>query len=186
MKHLVFVSLTIISFNLGLGGLSSVAWGQQEEAIPGQNVSFEFSGQLGNVLPNQVPGVTEITPQWGVRTGFRTSKKGFVEVGGTAGKGSGVSWSDLSLSLRMDIPVETIMGFTYLGGDLISYEAPSHGARKFFGGGHVGGGVMSLVGDAIWFRADMKFNINPGTSLFIGAGFMLRFGGGSGSGESGS
>ena len=49
-------------------------------------------------------------------------------------------------------------------------------------GGHVGGGFTAHLGDLLWFRADMKFNLNPGTALYIGFGFEWRQQGGNDAG----
>jgi hypothetical protein len=139
------------------------------------NSPFELGGQIGNILPNQVPSVTEIHPQWGLRTGFGFGGSGTSEFGLTAGKGNGVDWKQLSASLRLDMPIEELVGIVYIGLDMTMYETTSK-AQTILGGGHVGGGVMSLISKDLWFRADMKFNVNPGTSLFIGGGFLFRFG----------
>lgn len=146
-----------------------------------KDVKWEFGAHIGNILPNQVPGVTEIAPQWGLRGGYRLGPIAVAEVGGIAGKGEGVEWTNIHASIRFGVPIETLMGTFFLGGDVHSYE-PEGKKRKTFGGGHVGGGIMSLIADRLWFRADMKFNINPGTSLYIGAGLMFRLGPDSGSG----
>lgn len=162
-------------FFLILLSYSSVLWAQDEENVP-FNANYELGAQIGSLLPNQVPGASEIQPQWGLRMGFGMGGAGTTEFTANAGNGEGVSWKQLSFSFRMDMPIEEFVGIVYVGGDMIIYETLTQ-EQKIFGGGHVGGGVMSVISRDLWFRVDMKFNVNPGTSLFIGGGFTFRFGG---------
>ncbi|MBX7231694.1 MAG: hypothetical protein K1X29_06375 [Bdellovibrionales bacterium] len=173
----------------------SISYAQEESNIKkdelGQNVSWELNGHLGNLLPNQIEGVTEITGLGGIRSGFRTGQNSFAEMGFMAGNGNNVKWKNLDFSLRMDVPIESMVAFAYIGPDLTYYQAAdtsnSSGmtSPKLTFGGHAGGGIQTLIGGITWFRADMKFSVSPGTSLYIGFGFSFRFpGGGSGSGKS--
>ena len=184
-NSLIRVCTTLI---LGLTPLISLAQNPEADAgstIDDSNIGWEVGFHIGNVLPNQIDGVDEIFPQWGLRSGFRIAPNGFAEFGGTAGKGEGVEWSNLHVSLRLGLPIENLLGIVYLGGDVTYFKGIGR-AKKMFGGGQVGGGLMSLIADAVWFRFDMKFNVNPGTSMYIGAGFMFRFPGGGGGGGSGN
>lgn len=135
---------------------------------------FETGLFIGNVLPNQVPGMTEIHPQGGLRTGWSEGNGG-VELSLATGKGEGVEWGDASLSLRMDIPVDVYIAMAYIGIDYIRYQGVNE-ELKSFGGGHVGGALLVPLGGPAGFRFDMKFNVNPGTSLLIAAGLVLTFG----------
>ncbi|MCB0389876.1 MAG: hypothetical protein KDD58_01225 [Bdellovibrionales bacterium] len=167
MKSFLVIFLYIFCF-------TQVLWAQNNENDP-YNASYEFGAQIGNVLPNQVPGASEIQPQWGLRMGFGIGGAGTIEFTANAGNGEGVKWKQLSVSARMDMAIEELVGIVYIGGDVTNYETLTQEAKSF-GGGHVGGGVLSIISRDLWFRLDMKFNINPGTSLFIGGGFTFRFG----------
>ena len=169
------MKILIILFTL----IPSIGFAQDPSAEPSgsMNAGFEMGAHIGNILPNQVDGVSEIHPQWGLRTGFGLGGDTTCEIGGTAGKGNGADWTQASASLRVDMPIEHLVGVVFLGLDVTRFEGVGR-PKKIFGGGHVGGGVMTLLSRNLWFRADMKFNINPGTSLYIGGGFLLRFGGG--------
>lgn len=140
----------------------------------GANVGFEVGAHLGNLLPNQVAGLTEITGLGGVRAGYRLGPMGFLEGGVVTGKGNGAEFTNAHISLRMDIPVENIVGTAFIGPDITYYKGEGQ-SKKLLGGGHVGGGVMALLGGTVWFRSDMKFTVNPGTSLYIGFGIVFRF-----------
>ena len=146
----------------------------------GKDVQTEFGLHLGNLLPAQINGVTEIMPLWGFRGGYRVGDA-FLESGFIGGNARGAEWINVHLSLRGDFPIEGLVGTVYAGGDGTQFKGVNT-EKKIFGGGHLGGGVMAQVSTNIWFRADMKLNINPGTSLYIGFGFDFRFkGSGNGS-----
>ncbi|MCB0363565.1 MAG: hypothetical protein KDD35_12635 [Bdellovibrionales bacterium] len=154
------------------------AWAQGRplEGDVSKDINSEFGFHLGNLLPAQIEGVTEIMPQWGVRGGYRF-RDAFVETGLIAGNARGAEWANLHLSLRGDFPIEGLVGTVFIGIDGTQYKGAGNQA-KVFGGGHLGGGVMAEVSPTVWFRADMKLNVNPGTSLYIGCGFVFRFKGG--------
>lgn len=164
-------------------GLISVAQAQPDEgdledggkkAEAGSNVGIEAGFFLGNLLPNQVAGVTEITGVGGVRGGYRMGKTSFAEGALAMGNGYGAEWKNVSVSLRMDIPVETLVGFVYGGPDIYYYKGATSSSNRMIFGGHVGGGIQALISGDVWFRADMKFGMSPGTSLLINAGFVFR------------
>lgn len=155
--------------------LSKGASGQQTGFDPtGANVVYEFTPSGGQILPHQVPGMTEIIGLGGARFGFRMAPRVFFESGFLSGNGEGVEYRNFFGSVRVDIPIETLVGVVFLGGDALNYR----GVRKdlkTFGGGHVGGGVQALLGGNVWFRSNMKFNINPGTAMIIDFGLSFRF-----------
>ena len=158
-----------------------VSFGQEGDQPELLNAAFEAGPFIGNLLPNQIDGVTEIHPQWGWWTGFGLGGAGTAEINITSGNGNGVEWSSLSTSLRMDVPIENLIGIVYIGAN-VSYYKGVDMPKKLFGGGHVGGGVMTPLSKLLYFRADMKFHVNPGTSLLIMGGFLFRFPGGEGGG----
>lgn len=139
----------------------------------GQNVAWEWGVHGGNLLPNQIPGLTEITGLGGVRGGYRIAQGGFLESGIATGSGYGASWTNLHLAARMEIPVETLVGHVFAGFDAIYYQGAGRD-EKLFGGGHVGGGIQAQLGGTVWFRSNMKFTVNPGTSMYIDFGIMFR------------
>jgi hypothetical protein len=146
------------------------------EDNPDSKVLYEFGVHIGDLLPNQIPGVTEILGLGGVRGGFRIAPLTYCEGGFLMGNGSGVEWKNAHLDVRMDIPVENLIGFAGLGVDTVYYKGADQGSHVVFGG-HAGGGIMALMTGNLWFRGDMKFSFNPGTALYVGAGFVFRFGG---------
>lgn len=175
LRHL-WPFLLVTSTALMLG----TAHAQQPAQDENSQISSEFGFHLGKLLPAQIEGVTEIMPLWGLRGGFRFGQ-GFMEFGGIGGNAYGAEWANLHVSLRADMPIEGLVGILYLGGDVTQFKGAGM-ESKVFGGGHVGGGVYIKISPTVWFRSDMKFNVNPGTSLYIGFGFVFRLGGTSTSG----
>jgi hypothetical protein len=153
------------------------------ESSSGGDARYELGFHLGNLLPNQIEGVTEIMGIGGGRMGFRLSPGTYFEGGMIAGNGEGAQWKNAHLDLRMDTPVESLVAIAYIGGDTVIFKGADHGQKLVFGG-HAGGGIQAHMGGVAWFRGDMKFGFGPGTSLYIGFGVVLRMGGGgSGSGS---
>lgn len=148
---------------------------EDQEEIPGASGQYEAGFHLGNLLPNQIDGVTEIIGLGGVRAGYRLGKTSFVETGLIMGNGSGAKWKNYHIDIRLDLPIEGMLALAYVGADSVLYEGRGQSSQLIFGG-HAGGGIMAHISGIAWFRADMKFGISPGTSLYIGAGLEFRFG----------
>ncbi|USN46354.1 MAG: hypothetical protein H6626_09005 [Pseudobdellovibrionaceae bacterium] len=138
-------------------------------------IGFELGAHAGVFLPDQVEYVTEIMSMWGMRMSWATKRGPFVELGGMVGHDEGVDWQNLSLSYRINYPLEEMLGLFYIGADAHRYLGTSQTDWKIFGGGHMGGGIMAQIGEPLWFRADMKFNVNPGVSMYFGFGFVFRY-----------
>tara|TARA_B100000749_G_C18450166_1_gene476219 strand:+ start:56654 stop:57175 length:522 start_codon:yes stop_codon:yes gene_type:complete len=144
---------------------------QSESALLQELDGYEFGFHMGRLLPNQIDGATEIIPLWGLRGGIGwggvTTEFGYI-----GGNGEGVKWNDVHISARANIPVETLVGHVYIGIDLIDYQG-ANGEEITRGSGHVGGGILNRIAPGVWFRGDMKFNVNPGTSMYLGFGFTI-------------
>jgi hypothetical protein len=112
-------------------------------------------------------------------------KLAYAEFGSLFGHSKGVDWKGAFVDLRMDIPIETMTAFTYVGMDFTRYSTETHETSNE-GGGHVGGGLMSLIGGSSWVRFDMKLNSKPGTSLYFALGLVFDFDGFGGGGGAAS
>ena len=145
------------------------------DAVPGANAQYEAGFHLGNLLPNQIGGVTEIMGLGGVRAGYRLGKTSYVETGLIMGNGSDAQWKNYHLDIRLDLPIEGLVALAYVGADSVYYKGRGQTDKLIFGG-HAGGGIKMHLSGIAWFRADMKFGFSPGTSLYIGAGLEFRFG----------
>ena len=169
-------------------GTACAATAQKEEGnddTTGRNTRYEIGAHLGNLLPNQIEGVTEILGLGGVRAGTRIGNMSFAEAGLIMGNGSGVQWKNAHVDARIDIPVENLVALAYVGIDAYYYKVGSNSAKAAFGG-HAGGGIHALITGSIWVRGDMKFSFSPGTSLYVGFGIEFRFpDGGAGGGGPG-
>lgn len=141
----------------------------------GSDAPFELGVHIGSLLPNQIDGVTEIMGLGGARMGFRLAPGQYAEFGFITGNGSGQEWKNVHADLRMDIPVENLVGVAFVGADTTYFKPIDEGTRIIFGG-HVGGGLQTHLSGSAWFRGDMKFSFSPGTTLYIGFGLEWRLG----------
>lgn len=176
-------------FHLGLLLFSCALWAAEEgspggERAAGTNARYELGAHVGNLLPNHIDGVTEILGLGGFRGAMRIAPLTYAEAGMILGNGNGVEWKNVHVDVRMDIPVENLVGVAYVGFDTLYYKGNDGETRTGFGG-HAGGGIQALLSGALWVRGDMKFGFSPGTSLYVGFGLVFRFGGGASSGSNG-
>jgi hypothetical protein len=176
LLHLVlFSTLSSTAFAQPAG--DNGGGGDQAATAPGADAQYEGGFHLGNLLPNQIPGLTEIIGLGGARVAYRLAPLTYAEAGLIMGNGEGAEWKNTTLDIRMDIPVENLVGIATIGGDMVYYKGAGHSTRMIFGG-HAGAGIMMPISGFAWFRSDMKFSISPGTSLYIGFGLVFRLGSG--------
>ena len=146
----------------------------------------EASFVCGNFLPNQIEGITELMPLCGGRYGMRLSPKTFLEPQILAGAARAQRYILGSVSFRTDVQFDDLIGSIYAGGDIhyatspiFDVDPPSETTKLYFGA-HVGGAIWAELADNLFFRTDLQFGLNPGTWLFIGFSFVLRFSPGGG------
>jgi len=144
----------------------------QEKPSETSSQGFEYGLHIGKLLPNDISGITEIIPLWGARLGHSWSRY-HLEAGYMSGSDLGVEWSNAHFGLRLDLPIEQLVGFVTFGADLQRYK-PLNESTSVTSGGYFGGGILSKIDPDIWFRIDMKFNVKPGTSMYFGLGIMIR------------
>ena len=176
MKKILMSMTFVILVNLPSVLCLAQAEGEGTTLPPREGMTFGLF--LGNLLPNQVgdeEDVTEIQPQGGMRFGW-VNNGGGVDLGISSGKAEGVEWGNVSLSMKMEAPIDTNYALVYVGVDVTRFQ-PSGKDMSTVGGGHVGGGLLVPMGGSLGFRLDMKFNVNPGTSLLISAGLSFLLGG---------
>jgi hypothetical protein len=169
----VFAILAGLALIFGSGPALAQAEGEPAGGEKSSPV-FEAGVQVGRLLPNQIGGVTEIMGLGGVLMAVRLNPGSYIEGGILMGNGEGQEWKNIFASVRMDIPVENLLAFANIGADNYYYKGRGTGQKLAFGG-HAGGGIMAHLTGTTWFRGDMKFSFNPGTSLYFGFGFMWRF-----------
>ncbi len=141
----------------------------------------------GRALPHGISSADDIFTLWGVRYSQpfgRTDKGGggaFVDFGFIGGNGSDVHWGGLSVDVSLQAPFETLIGSVGLGVDVTQYSSDTQSTKVVFGE-HFLGSVMSRIGGESYLRFDMKFNSQPGTTVFFGLGVVFGFDEGSGGG----
>ncbi len=174
MNRTAAILIWFVCFSWGGTALAQPAKAGEEAGAGGEkDPVFEMGVHVGNLLPNQINGVSEIMGLGGARMAIRLNSGSYFETGFITGNGEGQEWKNIHAGIRMDIPVETLMSFAYIGADNYYYKGPNTGQKLVFGG-HAGGGVMVHLTGSAWFRTDMKFAFSPGTSLYFGFGFQWR------------
>jgi hypothetical protein len=133
----------------------------------------QVGGGYGFVLPNGVDGANEIFAMWTGYYAMPIGSKGqsHWEFGGVYSDDEGVEWMGAYARARMNIPIETLVGIAFIGLDYSDYSAPTGSDTAM--GGHLGGGLMSLIGSGTYARFDMKLNSKPGTSLYFNLGIVF-------------
>lgn len=177
MKPLLFVTLMTSAMGAGFDSFGQAQNQQDDDSASAESARGNYEGSLliGSLLPNQISGVTEIMGLGGVRAGMRLGPSSWAETALVTGNGSGQSWQNLGADVRMDIPVENLVGVAFVGLDITQFQGPNSSTTFNFGG-HVGGGMQGHLGGDFWARADMKFGFSPGVSLTISLGLVWRFG----------
>lgn len=154
---------------------NSAAFAQTEEKGDGagSKSTMDFGLTVGNILPNQIDGMTEITGLGGFHGAYRLNSFSFLEARYLGGNGSGASWQNVAMSGRYEMSVDAFVAAALVGLD-VNYYGGNGASKQFTLGGHAGGAILSQIGGSTWLRADMNFQVKPGTSLFIGIGLMFR------------
>ena len=169
IKHIAILLLVCLSHPL----MAQPAEGGAQGAGGLRDAIYEFGLHVGNLLPNQIDGVTEIMGLGGVRGAFRFDTGSYFEAGFLTGNGEGQEWKNIHVDARMDVPIENLTALAYGGADMVYYKGQGRATKLVFGG-HAGGGVQAPLSGMAWFRADMKFSFSPGTSLYFGVGLIWR------------
>ena len=163
----LFIVILFVSFNVN-------AQEEEDDIESGSSKRRKgFSVSFVKLLPNQIAGATEIVTLGNISLYMPISRQDLI-FGYTTGSGSGVEWSDFSISTTSNVKIADLDSFVYIGADLVNYTTSVANNRTEFGG-HVGGGVEFYLNETVTFRSEMKFNVNPGTSLLVMFGFMFPF-----------
>ena len=176
-----FIQLVIIALGVSII-LSSFSENALAQATGGgvKPTGHAVSLHLGPLLPNSIGATDEILSGVGGRYGYPLFESTLLEIGYTGSNSAGVKYSDIDFSLRGDIPFQDLFVFGLVGLDLVRIKGPLADDYTYYGGSHVGGGVLAHIADTLFLRMEMRFNFHPGTVLFFGFGFEYRFGSGGG------
>lgn len=161
-----FLSLLFILFfplaSFAQDGNSKKTWGSE-------------IGVFGGILlPYLIDGVEEIQPFAGLRYALPLNY-GAVEAEAASSNAKGVSYKLASLSYRGEItPVPDITTVFYFGPDFHYFRGTWYEETFSVWGFHVGTGALLHVGGPVYARMDMRFNSNPGTSLYLNFGITIR------------
>jgi hypothetical protein len=139
-----------------------------------KNWGSEFGVFGGVLLPYLIYGVEEIQPFAGGRYAIPLNY-GSAEAEFASSNAKGVSYKLGSLSYRGEItPIQDVTTLFYIGPDVHYYRGTWDENQYTVWGFHVGTGALLHVGGPVYVRLDMRFNSNPGTSLYLNFGLSIR------------
>ncbi|MCC6278045.1 MAG: hypothetical protein IT289_09040 [Oligoflexia bacterium] len=145
------------------------------------SMTKEASFICGEFLPNAIEGISELMTLCGGRFGMRLSPGTFLEPTFVSGAGKGQRYTMGSLSIRSDYALDDFIGSMFAGGDIHYATAPNYlvtptgEETRIYAGFHVGGAIWWELNDVLYLRTDLKFNFNPGNSMLVMLGIVMRF-----------
>lgn len=134
---------------------------------------MEYFFEVGNLLPDQIEGITEITPMWGAAVGMHKMDMAY-SFQFTNANAKGAKINVYSVEARKEVPISNLVGMISFGADIQGIISPGKTERTYYGGAHVGGGILALISSGLYIRMNMKFTASPGVSLFLGFGLLYR------------
>jgi len=173
--------LILLLAALALAPLTSHA--QDNTSSPGGTASHvsQIGVVFGRCLPHGISSTDDIFTLWGGRYSMpfgATEKNGggkFVDFGIIGGNGSAVHWGGASIDVSIQAPFETLIMSVGLGVDVTQWSSDTKSTTVTIGE-HFLGGVMTRLGGSSYLRFDMKFNSQPGTTVFFGLGITFDIG----------
>ena len=130
----------------------------------------ELTVFVGELLPHQISGLSDMLPVFGGRYGLPFSF-GTVEAEFSNSHSFGVDWTNFALSLTGQSTLFPDGSALYFGGvDTSLYRSLGDQNRQLAVGFHVGGGVILKVVRSFWLRTDAKLMSGPGVTLMVDVG----------------
>ncbi len=134
----------------------------------------EINIQFGTLLPDQIKGVSELLPVWAFLYKIPFAGAG-LEFGILNTHAYGLDYTTFPVRGRFDITIDPdLTAIVYAGPEINYYSETNSTSRNAVVGFHLGGGVMYHMLETVWLRAEMKYSVNPGDSLYFGFGISFR------------
>ncbi len=170
-KYLYLIGAIILFPILGMA---------QEGVVYSKRPYWQAGFTAGRFLPFGIVGVRDNYAFTGAHLSHPT-RVGYLEYMLLSGNSNGVTYYNGSASVRIDYTAYDIVdGFFTMGFSLHTYKRRSTRLQEFdfvnVTGIHAGFGFTGHIVGPIHARADLKFNINPGRSIYFGVGLVYRFG----------
>lgn len=134
----------------------------------------EYSLMGGWALPDQVPGLDEILPTWGVKWGFGVAPQGMVHLGYFNALAKGVSSHTLDVEFRYSSFSEGVGGYVSAGAGVMHYSSAVFEKSRQEVSALMGSGFLFQVSSEVWFQSEMKFRVDPGVQMLLLFGFAMR------------
>jgi hypothetical protein len=157
---------------------SICAFGQSDNNGSDLNPQFaaatkEISVGCGELLPNNVPGITEVMSLCGGRYAFKISTDSMFEGEFFTGSGKGQSLDLGAFNYRVDMSLDDLIASFYIG-PAIQYSS------GFNFGLDAGTAVWFTLSNTVALRGDLQLNLSPGVELFLNLSLVYRFDNGGG------
>jgi hypothetical protein len=164
--HLVIASVFVMWV---FGGISSAL--AQEGGQPGGQA---ISVGAGPMLPKNIPATDEIMKGFNLAYDYPLSTGTSVEAGLLMANSGGAHFQDLAGSYRIDFPVQDFIIYGLGGADLIRMKKEGE-SFNYYGGFHMGAGMLASIAGPAYLRMEMRFLLHPGTILLFAFGVELHF-----------
>lgn len=162
-----FIFVFLISFLL----INPLVFAQGQS---GDSSKLEVFAELGSLLPDQIDGLDEILGMWGLGIGLSSNSKSYFFEYASGSGDDGEAVQDFAIGFRKDIELTGLAGMVGGGIDLFSITRANEEDKTYYGGVHFSAGIMALISKGLYARMNMKFNANPGVSMFLGFGLLYR------------
>ena len=156
----------LFSFLLLLG------WSPRVDASD-QGVS-EYALLGGWVLPDQVPGMEEVLPAWGLRAGVGVGPQTLLALSYLSSLADGIHSHQANLEARYSAFSDGVIGYLAAGASFLSYSSFQQESVHQELGVLMGTGFMFQLSQEVWLQSQMHFRLKPGVQLNLLMGIVMR------------
>jgi len=169
-----FAHLVIATSVIGLTLVSKMALAQDAGAGGTQPAGQGISITTGPILPKNFPVSDEILKSFAVNYDYPIVTAGFLEGGMLFSNSHGIHYQNINVSYRADMPFQDLTVFALGGIDLMRMKREGD-SFNYYGGIHLGGGMLAHIVAQTYLRMEMRFNLHPGTLMLFNFGLEFRF-----------
>lgn len=149
-----------------------LAWNSQLFASDAGVKEYAVVG--GWVLPDQVPGMTEVLPTWGLRGGLGVSQRTLLSASYFNALAKGVDSHQLNLEARYSAFSEGVIGYLSAGAALLRYESDTLEEEQQKVNILMSTGALLHLNHRLWLQSEMQFQLDPGVQLRLTFGLAYR------------
>ncbi len=135
----------------------------------------EYAVVGGWVLPDQVPGMEDILPTWGVRAGWGVGPRTLLSISYLNSLAEGISSHQANVEARYSTFADGVIGYLSVGASMLHYKSYLMEPAQQELGVLMGTGFMFQVSEMVWLQSQMHFRLEPGVQLNLLLGLAVRF-----------